>query len=57
MSELCFQQVATIRSRAIDRYGGTVADVGCRNVNASEVIVKKGVAWFFDKYAKSYSHL
>jgi endonuclease YncB( thermonuclease family) len=39
------------------QYGRTVADVGCRNVNAGEVMVKKGMAWVFDKYAKGYSHL
>ena len=57
MSDLCFQQIATIRPRATDRYGRTVADVGCRNFDAGDVMVKKGMAWVFDKYAKGYSHL
>lgn len=57
MSDLCFQQIATIRPRTTDQYGRTVADVECRNLDAGEVMVKKGMAMVYDRYASGYSHL
>lgn len=50
LSDLCFQQQATITPRTQDRYGRTVARVRCQNQDASQAMVKAGMAWAFTRY-------
>jgi len=51
LAELCFQQQATITPRSMDRYGRTVAEVGCRGQDAGTEQVRAGLAWVYTKYA------
>jgi len=57
LSDLCYQVQATITPKTKDRYGRTVADVECRGKDASTELVRTGMAWVFDKYAKGYEAL
>lgn len=50
LAELCFQQMATIRPTARDRYGRTVARVECQDQDASLEQVRAGLAWAYMKY-------
>lgn len=50
LSDLCFQQQATITPRTNDRYGRTVARVQCQGEDANAVMVKAGMAWAYTKY-------
>lgn len=50
LSDLCFKQQATIAPRTHDRYGRTVARVQCQEQDASEAMVKAGLAWAFTRY-------
>ena len=57
LSDLCFEQRATIRPIATDRYGRTVADVECRGRDAGTEQVRAGMAWVYTKYAAAYPQL
>ncbi len=57
LSDLCFQQQATIKVTAIDRYGRSVADVACRGKDVGAEQVRAGLAWVYVKYARGYEHL
>lgn len=57
LSALCFGKQATITPKVTDRYGRTVADVNCQGQDAGAYMVKGGMAWVYDKYAKGYGHL
>ena len=57
LSDLCFQQQATIRTVNTDRYGRTVADVACRSKDAGTEQVRSGMAWVYRQYAQGYSSL
>lgn len=57
LADLCHGQQATIRVRDHDRYARTIADVTCREQDASSAQVKSGLAWVYDKYATGYDHL
>ena len=57
LSDLCFQQQATIRAITTDRYGRTVADVACRNRDVGTEQVRSGMAWVYRQYAKGYDAL
>jgi len=50
LAALCFQQVATIRPTARDRYGRTVARVECQEQDANLEQVRAGMAWAYTKY-------
>jgi len=50
LSELCFQQLATITPKTVDRFGRTVALVQCRGQDASAALVTAGMAWAFTRY-------
>lgn len=50
LSDLCFQQQATITPRTKDRYGRTVARVQCQGEDANAAMVKAGMAWAYTKY-------
>ena len=57
LSDLCFQQVATINPVASDRYGRTVANVTCRGYDAGMTQMIHGMAWFYPKYGKGRADL
>ena len=57
LSTLCFQQQATLKVIAKDRFGRSVADVLCQGEDAGEHQVRTGMAWVFDRYAKGHGHL
>jgi len=50
LAVLCFQEQASIRPTARDRYGRTVARVECRGRDASAEQVRAGMAWAYTKY-------
>lgn len=57
LSDLCFQQQATIKVKNTDRYGRSVADVACRGKDAGAEQVRAGMAWVYRQYAKGYGQL
>ena len=57
LSDLCFEQRATIRPVTKDRYGRTVADVECRGRDAGTEQIRAGMAWVYVKYAAKYPQL
>ena len=57
LSALCFQTEAVITPRSRDRWGRAVADVQCRGQDAGEHLVRHGLAWVFDRYARGYESL
>lgn len=57
LSDLCFQQRATITPKTTDKYWRTVADVQCRGKDVATEQVRAGMAWFYVKYGKGYEHL
>lgn len=50
LSDLCFGQQATARVFEQDRYNRDVASVRCQGHDASEWMVKEGLAWAYTKY-------
>ena len=50
LSSLCYETEATIRQKATDRYGRTVARVECKGKDANLEMVKAGMAWAYTKY-------
>lgn len=52
LSTLCFGSWALITSEKQDRYGRTVARVGCRGLDANEEQVRRGMAWAYVKYQR-----
>lgn len=57
LSDLCFQETATIRPTTRDKYGRTVADVQCQGQDVATSQVQAGMAWVFDKYSQGYENL
>ena len=55
LGALCFGVVATIKPQTRDRYGRTVARVGCRGKDASSEQVRAGLAWFYVRYGTDAS--
>ncbi|MDP3124576.1 MAG: thermonuclease family protein [Thiobacillus sp.] len=50
LSDLCFGKRAEVVPQTKDRYGRTVARVRCEGQDASEQLVRSGMAWVFDRY-------
>lgn len=50
LASLCFHELAEISARSLDRYGRTVADVGCRGADAGRYQVAQGMVWVFDRH-------
>lgn len=50
LSALCFNKQAEVIPQTKDRYGRTVARVRCDGQDASEYMVRTGMAWVFDRY-------
>lgn len=57
LSDLCFQQVATVAPVSADRYGRTVANVQCQGQDAGTAQVRAGLAWFYPQYGKGRGDL
>ena len=57
LSDLCFQQRATVAPTATDKYGRMVGDVECQGRNVAAEQVRSGMAWYYVKYGKGYEHL
>lgn len=55
LSDLCFGKQAEVVSQTKDRYGRTVARVRCDGQDASEQLVRSGMAWVFDRYVTDRS--
>lgn len=55
LSDLCFGKQAEIVPQTKDRYGRTVARVRCAGQDASEQLVRSGMAWVFDRYVTDRS--
>lgn len=52
LSDLCFDRIATVEARTVDRYGRTVGVVSCEGNDASRLMVERGLAWAYRKYLK-----
>lgn len=57
LASLCHGEQATIHVRSHDRYGRAIADVTCRNQDASSAQVRAGMAWVYDRYSAGYERL
>ena len=57
LAGLCHGEQATLHVRSHDRYGRAIADVTCRNQDASTAQVRAGMAWVYDRYSAGYEHL
>lgn len=57
LASLCHGEQATLHVRSHDRYGRSIADVTCRNQDASSAQVRAGMAWVYDRYSAGYGHL
>lgn len=55
LSDLCFGKQAEIVPQTKDRYGRTVARVRCDGQDASEQLVRSGMAWVYDRYVTDRS--
>lgn len=57
LSDLCFNRETTINYVDTDRYGRTVADVKCQNIDVGTHMVSLGMAWVYDKYSRGHVFL
>jgi len=57
LSELCYGKTAIVNVISTDRYGRSVGDVDCSDINVNEVMVQSGFAWVYRKYDKGHEHL
>ncbi|HEX6361889.1 MAG TPA: thermonuclease family protein [Albitalea sp.] len=55
LAALCFRQAAQVRPVGRDHYGRTVGHVACRGTDAGAEQVRAGVAWVFERYARTRS--
>lgn len=55
LSNLCFGKQAEVAPLTKDRYGRTVARISCDGQDASEQLVRSGMAWVFDLYVTDRS--
>lgn len=51
LSSICFKKTASIQTFGLDKYGRTIGDVTCDEVNANKYQVDNGVAWVYRKYS------
>lgn len=57
LSDLCFNQTATLTVQDTDRYGRTVARVQCAGRDANAEQVRAGMAWVYRQYLRDSSLL
>lgn len=53
LTELCLDKHAHADVRTIDRFGRTVARVSCDEVDVASLMLKRGMAWHFSRYAST----
>lgn len=51
LSSICFKKTASIQTFGPDKYGRTIGDVTCDEVNANKYQVDNGMAWVYRKYS------
>ena len=54
LGELCFKDRALVRTYGEDRYGRTLGRVTCGGVDANAKLVRRGLAWVYEKYVTDY---
>lgn len=57
LSDLCFGKTASLAEQGQDRYGRTLAQVTCNEIDANVEQVRRGMAWVYRKYAPKDSPL
>ena len=57
LSDICYGKQAFVTVVDTDRYGRTVGEVVCNDINANEAMIKSGLAWVYRKYDKGYGYL
>ena len=55
LSDLCFNEKATVTAQKQDRYRRLIAHVNCGGKDASSEQVNRGMAWVFDRYVSDHS--
>lgn len=53
LSSICFKKTATVETFGLDKYGRTIGDVTCDQVNANSHQVDNGMAWVYRKYSNA----
>lgn len=48
---ICFKKAAIVETFGLDKYGRTIGDVTCNEVNANKHQVDNGMAWVYRKYS------
>jgi len=51
LSLICYKQSARVETFGLDKYGRTIGDVTCNEVNANTHQVDNGMAWVYRKYS------
>jgi endonuclease YncB( thermonuclease family) len=52
LSELCFDQTATVHDQGHDRYGRVLGRVFCDGTDANAEQIRRGMAWWYVRYGK-----
>lgn len=52
LSGIAFGKVVSVRSHGTDRYNRTIGRVTCGELDVNVEMVKRGMAWRYDKYTK-----
>ena len=55
LSDICFNKRAVLTETGKDRYGRTLARVSCDGIDANSEMVRRGLAWVYDKYVRDRS--
>lgn len=53
LTQFCLGKKAQAQVRTTDRYGRTVARVSCEGVDVAALMLEKGMAWHFSRYAST----
>jgi endonuclease YncB( thermonuclease family) len=53
LTELCLDKRVQVEVRTIDRFGRTVARASCDEVDVAPVMLERGMAWHFSRYAST----
>lgn len=51
LSSICYKKSATVDTFGLDKYGRTIGEVTCDQVNANSHQVDNGMAWVYRKYS------
>lgn len=52
LSDIAFGKDVSVRSHGSDRYNRTIGRIACGEVDVNLEMVKRGMAWRYDKYSK-----